>query len=72
MFKEEKTAGEVKAVCLTCSKWASNYMTVYEMGRCAHDPAWTSRPHNGHCAKHAPADNIARRLAWLANKREAK
>jgi len=63
---------ETETTCLTCSKWASNYMTQFEMGHCAHMPKWISTPHNAHCDKHQPAENIARRLAWLEAKRVAK
>ena len=69
MYKEEKAAGEAVTVCITCASWASNYMTVFDFGRCAHMPAWVSTSHNSHCERHNPAQNIARRVQWLANKR---
>lgn len=40
-------------------------MTKYFMGHCKHDPAWTSRPHNGGCERHAEAENVAERMVWL-------
>lgn len=53
-----------EAACLTCASFESNYMTEHGMGHCQHDPAWTSRAHNGHCQKHETADNAAQRVAW--------
>ena len=47
-------------------------MTKFDMGRCNHDPAWTSKPHNSHCDKHVPAQNIERRVQWMTSKRSAK
>lgn len=71
MFKQDKEAGEKARACITCQSWESNYMTKHGMGHCKNDPAWTSRPHNGNCDKHAMADNATERLEWLA-KREMK
>ena len=54
-----------EASCITCSNMESNSMTRHGLGHCKLDPAWTSRPHSGHCGKHVVADNAAQRLAWL-------
>ena len=62
---------ETENTCLTCSKWASNYMTKFDFGHCAHMPSWMSTSHNSHCPKHQPAQNIERRLAWLESRRAA-
>lgn len=57
-----------ETACITCKSWESNYMTKHGMGHCKHDPDWTSRPSNGHCDKHAMADNATERLEWLAKR----
>ncbi len=57
-----------ETACITCKSWESNHMTKHGMGHCKNDPAWTSRPSNGHCDKHAMADNATERLEWLAKR----
>ena len=54
-----------EASCITCKNWTSNYMTPHGFGQCAHLPKWQSTSPHSHCTKHAAADNIPARMAWL-------